>query len=312
MNDLFKRRLKKLVILGVVLCFASLVTATAQTICSNETGTHEGLVYELWFEANGGRACMTLHPGSAFSCEWTDVDNVVSRLGKRFDRTQTHQEIGTITVDYGCTNQPEGDVYMGAYGWTTDPLIEYYIVESWGNTRPPDAEPIGTITVDGDIYDIYETIWIANYIGDNNHYQNWSVRRSKRTTGTISVSQHFAMWESLGMDMGNLYDVSFVIEGFESGNAEVNFLSVDIFDPDPSPDPTPYPTITPQPSSPGDVNADGTIDIVDALLTAQYYVGLDPADFLPGNADTNCDGEINIVDALLIAQYYVGLIANFC
>lgn len=28
--------------------------------------------------------------------------------------------------------------------------------------------------------------------------------------------------------------------------------------------------------------------------------------------DTNCDGTINIVDALLIAQYYVGLINSFC
>jgi len=28
-------------------------------------------------------------------------------------------------------------------------------------------------------------------------------------------------------------------------------------------------------------------------------------------ADTNCDGSINIVDALLGAQYYVGLISRF-
>jgi hypothetical protein len=62
----------------------------------------------------------------------------------------------------------------------------------------------------------------------------------------------------------------------------------------------------------GDVNGDGAIDIVDALLTAQFYVGLDPANFIPENADTNCDGNIDIVDALLIAQYYVGLILQFC
>jgi hypothetical protein len=62
----------------------------------------------------------------------------------------------------------------------------------------------------------------------------------------------------------------------------------------------------------GDVNGDGGIDIVDALLIAQYYVGLDPAGFIPGNADVNCDGSIDIVDALLVAQYYVGLIQSFC
>jgi DUF1680 family protein len=62
----------------------------------------------------------------------------------------------------------------------------------------------------------------------------------------------------------------------------------------------------------GDTNGNGTVDIVDALLIAQYYVGLDPAGFIEGNADTNCDGSIDIVDALLVARYYVGLISQFC
>jgi len=69
---------------------------------------------------------------------------------------------------------------------------------------------------------------------------------------------------------------------------------------------------TPAPAATGDVNEDGTIDIVDALLIAQYYVGLNPSGFIPGNADTNCDGSIDIVDALLVAQFYVGLITQFC
>jgi hypothetical protein len=62
----------------------------------------------------------------------------------------------------------------------------------------------------------------------------------------------------------------------------------------------------------GDTNGDGEIDIIDALLTAQYYVGLNPANFNPGAADANCDGNVDIIDALLIAQYYVGLITVFC
>ncbi|MBN2533062.1 MAG: hypothetical protein JXB88_09225 [Spirochaetales bacterium] len=62
----------------------------------------------------------------------------------------------------------------------------------------------------------------------------------------------------------------------------------------------------------GDVNNDNTVDIIDALLTAQYYVGLEPPGFNPDNADVNCDAKIDILDALLIAQYYVGLISEFC
>jgi alpha-galactosidase len=72
-----------------------------------------------------------------------------------------------------------------------------------------------------------------------------------------------------------------------------------------TPEPTPAGTI-------GDVDGDGDIDIVDALLIAQYYVELDPDGFIPENADTDCDGDIDIVDALLVAQYYVALIDEFC
>jgi hypothetical protein len=61
----------------------------------------------------------------------------------------------------------------------------------------------------------------------------------------------------------------------------------------------------------GDANGDGTVNIVDALLIAQYYVGLNPAGFIPENADTNCSGAVDIVDALLVAQLYVGLISSF-
>lgn len=75
-------------------------------------------------------------------------------------------------------------------------------------------------------------------------------------------------------------------------------------------------TNPPDPTSPGyttgDVNGDGSINIVDALLVAQYYVGLDPANFLVEASDANCDGTVNIVDALLIARYYVGLVDELC
>ncbi|MBY9005507.1 MAG: hypothetical protein KGD63_01990 [Candidatus Lokiarchaeota archaeon] len=58
----------------------------------------------------------------------------------------------------------------------------------------------------------------------------------------------------------------------------------------------------------GDVNHDGEVDIVDALLISQYYVGLDPQPFYEEEADVNGDGSIDIIDALLVAQAYVGLI----
>jgi hypothetical protein len=60
----------------------------------------------------------------------------------------------------------------------------------------------------------------------------------------------------------------------------------------------------------GDVNSSGTIDIVDALILAQAYVGLQPANYDPSVADVNANGVVDIVDALIIAKYYVGLTAT--
>ncbi|MBN2533331.1 MAG: CotH kinase family protein [Spirochaetales bacterium] len=61
----------------------------------------------------------------------------------------------------------------------------------------------------------------------------------------------------------------------------------------------------------GDVNTDGDINIIDALLVARYYVNLPVQDFDALAADVDGDNSIGIVDALLIAQFYVGLITSF-
>ncbi|MBN2443767.1 MAG: DUF362 domain-containing protein [Spirochaetales bacterium] len=75
---------------------------------------------------------------------------------------------------------------------------------------------------------------------------------------------------------------------------------------------TAAPTIPPMMGNLGDVNNDGAIDIIDALLIAQYYVGLNPQNFNINNSDTNCDTRTDIIDGLLVSQFYVGLISIFC
>jgi endo-1,4-beta-xylanase len=57
----------------------------------------------------------------------------------------------------------------------------------------------------------------------------------------------------------------------------------------------------------GDVDGNGNIDIVDALLIAQNYVGLSTSGFNQCACDANRNGTCDITDALVIAQCYVGL-----
>jgi lysophospholipase L1-like esterase len=62
----------------------------------------------------------------------------------------------------------------------------------------------------------------------------------------------------------------------------------------------------------GDVNGDNDVSIVDALLVAQFYVGMNPQNFNQAQADVNSDGQVTIVDGLLIAQIYVGTTTLTC
>ncbi|MBN2441109.1 MAG: glycoside hydrolase family 11 protein [Spirochaetales bacterium] len=281
-------KLKRSFVLACFICFTGLFTITAQTICSSTYGTQDNYIYRFAISDYSG--CMVLGSGGSFYVEWSDPDTIFASKGKR---PGSLNQIVNYTVNY----QPDGNSYLGVYGWATDPLIEYYIVDNWGTWRPPGEGYMGTIDSDGEIYEIYRIAKInsssPSITGPADYEQYWSVRKSKRTRGSITCRNHFNGWASLGMNVGNLQEVSFFVEGHRSsGTADVSIISSD----------------PPPPGNTGDVNGDGLITIVDALLIAQYYVNLNPQGFDQTKADVDCNGSIDIVDALKVAQYYVNLI----
>ena len=131
----------------------------------------------------------------------------------------------------GAAPETGGAPTGGRGGWTTNPLVEYYIVDSWGNWRPPGGEgSVGaTVMSDGGTYDLYKIPRSgANIQGNGAFTQYWSVRKEKKpvngstTSGAITVANHFNAWKNNGMPMGSLYEVSLSVEGYQSaGKAEV-------------------------------------------------------------------------------------------
>ena len=208
-----------LVLFGVLTQFIN----TQKVITENGTGNIDGYNYSLWKDR--GNTKMTLLGGGKFSCEWNNINNALFRIGKVWDCTKTWEQLGTISCAYSADYRPNGNSYLCVYGWTRNPLIEYYIVDSWGSWRPPGTNSMGVITVDGGTYDIYTSDRInqPSIDGTSTFKQFWSVRTEKRTSGTISVSEHFKAWTNKGLQLGLFYEAALTVEGYQSsGSATIN------------------------------------------------------------------------------------------
>ena len=144
-------------------------------------------------------------------------------------------------------------------------------------------------------------------------FLNYTVASGTNGTVTLQSDGHTARFTAASNYSG-LADFSYSatepVDGFKFGPIRVGVLITGEGSGQTNPPSTPTPTPTPThiPSNCGDVNDDDVVDIVDALLIAQYYVQLDPNPFNADVADVNGDGVIDIIDALLVAQYYVDLI----
>jgi endo-1,4-beta-xylanase len=213
---------------GVPGCMPVLPVTGGTEYCSNGRELlSSGYSYELW-SAEQGAGCMRV-PGveGNYSAKWTAAADFLARTGLVFDATKKHTDVGTITAQFAhnFTEVPvqgaTSKIYVALYGWTLEPLMEYYVIEDHGDFVPgptaSDGSPrtnYGSLTVDDGTYDIWALPVEdrASIIGTADFTQIFNVRRVRRKCGQISLSAHFAKWDAVGLTLGKLEEAMFLME----------------------------------------------------------------------------------------------------
>lgn len=226
--------LPRIIAIAITLFFLGTIQAAAAPfqICdsSGRDSLPNGYHWELWTNKGSGNVCMTvLGEDATFKVKWNNVGNFVARVGLKFDESQKHAALGTVTADYAFTKSDLKNMsYYGIYGWTVEPLVEFYVLEDWygwnPSKDPKNHTNKGTVTVDGAQYDVWTRVQKdqPSIVGKATFPQIFSIRKQTSQSGHISVSEHFKKWEQMGFKLGNMYEIKIKVEGYSSsGNCDV-------------------------------------------------------------------------------------------
>ena len=187
--------------------------------------------YEIWYQ--GGNNSMTYYDNGTYKASWSNTGDFLARVGFKYNEDKTYEQLGPIDAYFNWSKQGSagGYNYIGIYGWTVDPLVEYYIVDDWFNK--PGANLLGQrkgeFTVDGDTYEIWQNTRVnkPSIKGDQTFPQYFSVRKSSRSCGHIDITAHFKKWESMGMKMGKMYEAKVLVEaGGGTGSFDVSYFKM--------------------------------------------------------------------------------------
>lgn len=204
------RRIIKMSNLSKRVMAIAVTVALSFTFASSSALAAATNYYHNW---NNGKGSYSGHvngtaSSGAFGFTWdsngSDGANAINGKGwKPCDASS--KKISYNMGSYNNTGGSNGCSYFSFYGWTSSPLTEYYVVDSWKNWRPVYGSSLATISVDGSSYNVYK----ANVTGQpsiagnsSNFTQYWSVRTSALEAGagnkTITVSSHVNAWKNQG------------------------------------------------------------------------------------------------------------------
>lgn len=198
----------------VVACLT--MSVNAQTIRNNGTGTNQGFFYSLF--TSGGSSTMTFSTQFAgnYALSWSGVNDVVG--GKGWNPGSAR----TVNYNVGAGN---GFNSISVYGWTTNPLVEYYMCE-FGSLFTGNATFKGSFSSDGHNYNTYihQQVNQPSIIGTatfNQYLDNWGGAPMGQNR-SVNTGNHFNHWRSLGMNLGAFNYMILGTEAFSGRSGSVN------------------------------------------------------------------------------------------
>ncbi len=194
---------------------ALVVTASA----SAATGTDHGYFWQNYVSSGSSTISFPqagTYAGN-FAVSYSNVGDVVAGKGWNPGSSTRviNYNIGALSGSYN---------FVGVYGWTTNPLIEYYVCElgsvTWGATN------VGTVSSDGHSYGLWKHQQVnqPSIIGTATFWQYMS-QWGGSSTGTsrkITISNHMNAWKSKMGNMGTNNLQIFAIEAYSNKSGYIN------------------------------------------------------------------------------------------
>ncbi len=158
-----------------------------------KTGTDHGYFYSLY--VSGGSANITFPNAGTyagnFAITYSGVNDVVGGKGWNPGSARTiNYNIGSLSGSYN---------FVGVYGWTTNPLIEYYVCEKGSVAN---GSVINSISSDGHTYNFYKHQQVnqPSIIGTATFWQyldNWG-GTSTGSNHAVNMTNHINNWKNRG------------------------------------------------------------------------------------------------------------------
>jgi endo-1,4-beta-xylanase len=216
-------------------CSGTLPAGGTAHTSSNAQGTAAGLNWSVWTNASAGT--ITTYTVPAFSASWNNSGDFLARLGLEWGNSgKTFDQFGTIAAQFAETKSGTGGgySYIGIYGWSMNPCIEFYIVDDSYNRMPVNPGTTtnkGTATIDGGTYTLYTRPTSgtggSRCSGVSSWTQFYSVRQTARQCGQISITEHFKAWAAAGMTLGSMLEAKILVE-VGGGVGSIDFTTASV------------------------------------------------------------------------------------